>query len=712
MILAPFLAALALAPSGYRDRFPLPDLMVPSGWGVNIHFTDPQPGEMEKLRAAGFQWVRMDLFWHVVERKRGVYEFKEYDRLMGHLQRAGIRPIFILCYGNDLYGGGAPRTPEARGAFARFVVAAVRHFRGRGVVWELWNEPNLSKFWSPHADAHQYMQLARAVGAALRRTAPEEWFVGPAISGFDWKFLETCLDGGLLDVVDALTIHPYRHEEPETVAADWRRLRALIARHTARDVPLLSGEWGYSERYPGQDARKQAEFAVRQYVANLASGVPMSIWYDWKDDGTDPLEIEHHFGTVGHDLREKPAYGKIRAAIERLRGLTLDRRLPGERFVFAGRRPAVVEIVDGSSVIREPTREEREALRVPVPAPEVRVDSDEEVRRLLAPAKAALRAGDRLEIRVQSDQGAWPRGPDAVLEPGSREPVTALVLDRSPSAKRLRIDRVGAGGTLPVYEGFWVHKRPLAIELLPGADSGSLEIHLTPLGPPATELIEVELRIGATVRSTTVRLGPQGARARFDWHAWESREVLSVRVLDARGGLLVDRSRVRAQPLPLSPRSGLVLSAEGDPNVGAQVSLDWGETPAGGPKGRAVRIDYRFDPGWKYVALVDSRAVPLAGVPEAMTLWVHGDRSGDLLRMRFEDATGQTFQPDLGTIDWLGWKQLQVSLRGDKAGRWGGANDGVVHLPIRITVPALIDSANRRGGSGSIWVAGAYVIGR
>ena len=31
----------------------------------------------------------------------------------------------------------------------------------------------------------------------------------------------------------------------------------------------------------------------------------MSIWYDWHDDGRDPKEAEHHFGTVHNDLYRK-----------------------------------------------------------------------------------------------------------------------------------------------------------------------------------------------------------------------------------------------------------------------------------------------------------------------------------------------------------------------------------------------------------------------
>ena len=55
---------------------------IPQGLGVNIHFTDPQPGEVKMIADAGFRWVRMDFKWDATERERGRYDFAEYDRLM------------------------------------------------------------------------------------------------------------------------------------------------------------------------------------------------------------------------------------------------------------------------------------------------------------------------------------------------------------------------------------------------------------------------------------------------------------------------------------------------------------------------------------------------------------------------------------------------------------------------------------------------------
>jgi hypothetical protein len=68
---------------------------------------------------------------------------------------------------------------------------------------------------------------------------------------------------------------------------------------------------------------------------NLANDVPVSIWYDWHDDGSDPKEPEHHFGVVKYDYfadREsvydpKPAYLAAKTLTTQLAGSRFEQRL-------------------------------------------------------------------------------------------------------------------------------------------------------------------------------------------------------------------------------------------------------------------------------------------------------------------------------------------------------------------------------------------------
>lgn len=291
-------------------------------FGVNIHFTQETPGELAMIRAAGFTWVRMDFHWGAIERKKGEYDFSAYERLAAGLERNGLKALFILDYGNGLYDGGlAPHTDEGRAAFARWAAASAKRFAGRGYLWEMWNEPNIH-FWKPKPDVTNYIALALATGRAIREAAPGEAYIGPATSLVDLKFIEPCLQAGLLAYWDAVSVHPYRQEPPMGVTNDYAKLRALIAQHAppGRTIPILSGEWGYSAAWKNYDEAKQGERVTQQFTVNRAEGIPLSIWYDWHDDGRDPKEPEHHFGLVAHEktgdakqpYRPKPAYEAAR----------------------------------------------------------------------------------------------------------------------------------------------------------------------------------------------------------------------------------------------------------------------------------------------------------------------------------------------------------------------------------------------------------------
>jgi len=186
------------------------------GLGVNIHFTDPRPGEMRMLADGGFRWVRMDLTWAGTERERGLYDFSAYDRLMTALDDASIRALFILDYSNPLYEAQNSVVTEAgREAYARWAAAAASHFAGRGILWEIWNEPNIAGFWKPEPNLDDYVKMARAACRAIRAAAPGEAIIGPAASGVDLAFIRGCLDAGLAEYWDAVSVHPYRQTGPE-----------------------------------------------------------------------------------------------------------------------------------------------------------------------------------------------------------------------------------------------------------------------------------------------------------------------------------------------------------------------------------------------------------------------------------------------------------------------------------------------------------------
>lgn len=317
------------------------DPTVPEALGVNIHFTDPQPGELDLLAATGVRWVRMDFTWAATERQRGVYDFSSYDRLIAALDSRRLRAILILDYGNGNYDHGLPPdSDEAVAAFARWAAAAVRHFRGHGIVWEMWNEPNTNRFWPPKANANQYIRLSLATAESVVESEPSEILIGPASSLVSLSFIEPCLRAGLLDYWQAISVHPYRMRIPESVAGDYSKLKDLIRRYAppGKDIAIVSGEWGYSAamKWNGMDERKQAMFLAREMLTNISSGIPISIWYDWRNDGSSSQDIETNFGLVRNQfkadqnpvLEPKPAYWAMKTLTSELMGCRFVKAMP------------------------------------------------------------------------------------------------------------------------------------------------------------------------------------------------------------------------------------------------------------------------------------------------------------------------------------------------------------------------------------------------
>lgn len=328
LYLTAILAVLLPSPASHAQQTAAP--AVEDEVGVDIHTVSLSPAELKTLSDSGVRWVRMDFDWSATERSRGEYDFRAYDAFLTALDSVHVRAILILAYRNALYDNGlSPASDEAREAFARWAAAAVAHFRGRGILWEMYNEPN-APFWLPRPNTDDYIKLALATGEAVEESAPDEKLIGPASGAIDPPFLEACFRAGLLNYWSAVSIHPYRPTDPETVADDLRNVRLLIRKYAppGKSIPIIVSEWGYSAVSKGMDEQKQAERLAREWLVDIANDVPLTIWYDWRDDGRDSQNPEHHFGLLGAASGPaKPAYRAARALTGFLSGFRFNKRL-------------------------------------------------------------------------------------------------------------------------------------------------------------------------------------------------------------------------------------------------------------------------------------------------------------------------------------------------------------------------------------------------
>lgn len=709
---------VAAEPSGCAG---LPEPTVPLGLGVNIHFTQFGPGEAARFAEAGYGLARMDLTWGRVEREKGRYDFSDYDRLTNELEQLGVRPLYILDYANRHYDGGvAPHTEEGRAAFARFAAAAAKRFHGRGVIWEIWNEPNLDGFWKPKASAEDYAKLALATVRAMRAADPDAVIVAPGSSGFPWAFFETMFAAGLLEHIDGVSVHPYRPNMPETAAADYVRLRGLIARYASpekRMLPILSSEWGYSTREGGDISEtKQAQYIVREWLSNMASGVNVSIFYDWKDDGPDPRENEHRFGTVRQDLTPKPSFESAKALIGALRGYTYRHRLVGKtdrhwKLLFQKGDSDEIAVVEW---IADPAASDADQM------PRVsRIASDSPeflpLRRL-----AAVR---------------WPAGPLAE----SAEAPAALLVEVAPLGGK------PATVALRGLEGSGAFHVP--------AESAVSRVLSLPIGPQgfASRVLDPKLAWNdealpavdpiAVVRwdAVSIQVAPRGeslvlAILNPTRRAFQATfEVADATRTRATAGVAIAKGTERGEVALPRPSGVLTVRIkEGDRPAEALLKARFeplrpfpahfqytlfvenhGQAPRPlDPTAEGLAVPYVFDKGWRYATITPARENAIPDGAQALVLWVEADGSGDALRSRIRDRTGQTFQVDLGRLEWKGWRAVTIDLeRLDVSSHWGGVNDGVPHPPLAWEGLLLIDSAHRESRhEGNVRLASPFYL--
>ncbi len=271
---------------------------LPSGLGFNLHIVGTTRG-WAAIHNDGARFVRRDFFWSGIETKKGVYHFGLYNKEVKGMEARGLRPIFILDYGNPLYP--PPETTVAgRDAYARWAAASAAHFKGKHVIWEIWNEPNVG-FWrhakgglnSPHF-ADEYVALLTKTVTAMRAANPHCYILGGAVSCLwsgSFRWVREAFKRGLLQTdINALSVHPYGFTRPETEinahqpgavsGQGYSTLREMMAQYHRANFPVVATEVGYPTGH-GVTLQDQADLSVRQYLVDEMCNVPLTVLYNW-----------------------------------------------------------------------------------------------------------------------------------------------------------------------------------------------------------------------------------------------------------------------------------------------------------------------------------------------------------------------------------------------------------------------------------------------
>ncbi|MDX1631503.1 MAG: cellulase family glycosylhydrolase, partial [Thermoanaerobaculia bacterium] len=310
-----------------------------SPWGINVHAPEEERLRLlfDSTAAAGIDWVRIDFVWAVVEPKPGLVDWTVYDEIVTAARARGLRVLALIGYTPAWATDGSriSGVPRRVHRWSDFCYRAARRYRDDILHWEVWNEPNLPRFWT--GSRLQYIEgILEPAARAIRSANPEARIGGPGLGHFvsgerEWHawLLDILREAG--HELDFLTHHAYDLEDPRGVMrkllgvtpsgdepAAWKEeppsLREVLA-HASWDRPVWLTETGWvTSRL---DESRQADH-YRTFLDLWASPELKPPWlekvffYELQDDRNPNVP---NYGILRVSGREKPAYRVLRRFI-------------------------------------------------------------------------------------------------------------------------------------------------------------------------------------------------------------------------------------------------------------------------------------------------------------------------------------------------------------------------------------------------------------
>jgi Glycosyl hydrolase catalytic core/RTX calcium-binding nonapeptide repeat (4 copies) len=309
--------------------------------------------DQQSMRLAHVHTDRFLLNWGWVQPdNENSFKWSQADRFIGELASHGIRTVPTL-WGNPNWVPGNAATPpiasvtsaKAEQAWRNFLKRAVGRYGPGGSYWtdrynqqfgagaprlpiqywQVWNEPNLDKFFAPHPSPGRYAQLLKVSHDAITNNNSHARILlagmtaNGDISARD--FLAQLYGFGVKDDFDAAALHPYARDidrQKDVI----QKFRGVMLAHSDKSTPLWLTELAWGSDPPdhfginkGLDG--QATMLKRSFELVLdhrkAWNVQRLFWYHWRDPFSTHATCSFcgSAGLLRHNRVKKPAYDRF-----------------------------------------------------------------------------------------------------------------------------------------------------------------------------------------------------------------------------------------------------------------------------------------------------------------------------------------------------------------------------------------------------------------
>ncbi|MGH2924962.1 MAG: glycosyl hydrolase [Solirubrobacterales bacterium] len=326
--------------------------------------------DLQGMASARIRTDRFQLGWKQIEPSRGTYRWDATDAFVGALASKGIRAVPFV-WGSPSWVASSPGrppidTPAHQQAWTEFLQAAVARY-GRGgtywagpyhqefgssatplpiQAWQIWNEPNLKKFFDPSGSnaqlAQKYGTLLKISHDAITAQDPEAQIVLAGNPGYPpsggpkaWEFLNSLYDvPGIKNYFDAAALHPYA-SDIKHVQIEIQNVRDVMDNHGDHATPLWITEIGWGSAPPDRYGINQGPEGQKEKLSGAyrlilghrnAWNIQRLFWFLWRDpDPSSAFANRCSFcasaGLHKFDRSNKPAFALFK-------GFTADTKPP------------------------------------------------------------------------------------------------------------------------------------------------------------------------------------------------------------------------------------------------------------------------------------------------------------------------------------------------------------------------------------------------
>jgi hypothetical protein len=319
--------------------------------------TDPSfaqaPSEWNTLAGSGAESVRTAFWWRDIQPNgAGDANWAATDPVvLAAAQRGlGVLPVVQGTPGWARANPADPASPPRDNAdFARFMTLLVTRYGPNGSFWsehpdvprqairdwQIWNEPNITRYWNVAPWAPPYVALLKAAHAALKAADPGSTTVLAGLPNESWTALASIYAAGAKGNFDVVALHPYTGK-PENVPRLVKLARGVMAKRGDSRLPIWITElsWpaalhktnvtivGFETTDKGQATklRRGIELLARD---RRRMNIGRVYWYTWLSaEGSSLSSFDYsglrrlHSGV----LRSAPALATFRAVARKLEG--------------------------------------------------------------------------------------------------------------------------------------------------------------------------------------------------------------------------------------------------------------------------------------------------------------------------------------------------------------------------------------------------------